>query len=125
MLRKLVSGTVALVLVFAVAGVASAQDKAKGKGKKGTKATVVTITKVEGDKITGTVKVKKGETETKTFTLTNDTKYLDGKKQITDVAQISEFKKNLKEGTKVQIKADADSNVTSIAKVVAKPKKNK
>jgi hypothetical protein len=120
MLRKFASVAVALVLVFAVASVADAQ----GKGKKG-KATTGKITKVEGDKLTVAVKGKnKGETEEKTFTLTTDTKFMDGKTEITDAAKVSEFKKGLKEGTAVRFQADKDGNVKSISKVTAK-KKNK
>jgi hypothetical protein len=122
MLRRFVSSAIALVLVFAVASTADAQGK--GKGKK-SKAVAGKITKVEGDKITVAVKVKK-ETQDKTFTLTKDTKFFDGKTAITDEGKLSQFKKTvLVEGTRVRIEADKDGNVTKLTKPAPRTKKPK
>jgi hypothetical protein len=124
MLRKFVSSAMALVLVFAVASTADAQAK-KGKGKKA-KGTVGKITKVDGDKITVAVKVKKGETEDKTFTLTSTTKFFDGKTAVTDEGKLSQFKKSvLTVGTVVRIQADKSGNVTTLTKPAPGKKKPK
>jgi hypothetical protein len=69
------------------------------------------------------VKVKK-ETQDKTFTLTKDTKFYDGKTAVTDVGKLSQFKKTiLTVGTRVRIEADKDGNITKLTKPA--PRNNK
>jgi hypothetical protein len=129
MLRKFVAAAITLVLVVGVA-VAQKQDKGGkgGKGNKGPRAQVGKITKIDGDKITVAVRKGKKETEDKTFTLTKDTKYMQGRKQITESDKIKEFKATvLKVGGTVRVQADADGNVKTISKAGGgkKPKTDK
>jgi hypothetical protein len=102
MLRKFVSAAVILVLV---AGVSLGQKAAKGK--KGHRGHRGTVTKVDGNKVTVSHKAKGGTATDKTYTISDDTKFMAGRKDLSKTEAMG----MLKAGARVSVAADENGNV--------------
>jgi hypothetical protein len=115
MLRTFFCAVLALLMVTGLV-------MAQGKGKKN-KPVTGKVTKLEGDTLTVSVKVKK-ETSDKTFTLTPDTKFASNEGGEKKDLSATDARAKLKAGTTVQVQADETGKVQTLTFGTAK-KKNK